>query len=406
MASQELTEAFIYDGGRSAFGRHGGSLATIRPDDLLADIIKSVVARNAFPAEAYEDVIMGNTNQAGEDCRNVARFAALRAGLPVEVAGLTVNRLCASGLAATLAAANGVKVGEGDLFIAGGVESMSRAPLVLSKAQSPYDRGQTPADSTLGARFTNPEFARAFGNDSMPQTADNIAKDLDISRKDSDVFAAASQAKYEAARADGFFKDEIIPVEAPQGRKKPPLLVDADEHPRPSSDLDTLSGLRNLFEGGVVTAGNASGINDGAAALVIGNREIGEKYGLKPRARIIAGAAAGVEPRVMGLGPVFAIQKALARAGLTLADMDVIEINEAFATQVLGCLKMLEIDFQDSRVNPNGGAIAVGHPLGASGARIALSTMRQLERTGARYAAVSLCIGIGQGLAAIIERVD
>lgn len=406
MASQELTEAFIYDGGRSAFGRHGGSLATIRPDDLLADIIKSVVARNAFPAEAYEDVIMGNTNQAGEDCRNVARFAALRAGLPVEVAGLTVNRLCASGLAATLAAANGVKVGEGDLFIAGGVESMSRAPLVLSKAQSPYDRGQTLADSTLGARFTNPEFARAFGNDSMPQTADNIAKDLDISRKDSDVFAAASQAKYEAARADGFFKDEIISVEAPQGRKKPPLLVDADEHPRPSSDLDTLSGLRNLFEGGVVTAGNASGINDGAAALVIGNREIGEKYGLKPRARIIAGAAAGVEPRVMGLGPVFAIQKALARAGLTLADMDVIEINEAFATQVLGCLKMLEIDFQDSRVNPNGGAIAVGHPLGASGARIALSTMRQLERTGARYAAVSLCIGIGQGLAAIIERVD
>jgi acetyl-CoA C-acetyltransferase len=406
MASQELTEAFIYDGGRSAFGRHGGSLASIRPDDLLADIIKSVVARNAFPAEAYEDVIMGNTNQAGEDCRNVARFAALRAGLPVEVAGLTVNRLCASGLAATLAAANGVKVGEGDLFLAGGVESMSRAPLVLSKAQSPYDRGQTLADSTLGARFTNPEFARVYGNDSMPETADNIAKDLGISREDSDVFAAASQAKYEAARADGFFKDEIIPVEAPQGRKKPPLVVDTDEHPRPSSDLETLAGLRNLFEGGVVTAGNASGINDGAAALVIGSRAIGEKYGLKPRARIIAGAAAGVEPRVMGLGPVFAIQKALARAGLTLGDMDIIEINEAFATQVLGCLKMLEIDFQDSRVNPNGGAIAVGHPLGASGARIALTTMRQLERTGGRYAAVSLCIGIGQGLAAIIERID
>ena len=406
MASQELTEAFIYDGGRSAFGRHGGSLATIRPDDLLAEIIKSVVARNAFPAEAYEDVIMGNTNQAGEDCRNVARFAALRAGLPVEVAGLTVNRLCASGLAATLAAANAVKVGEGDLFLAGGVESMSRAPLVLSKAQSAFDRGQTLADSTLGARFTNPEFARVYGNDSMPETADNIASDLGISREDSDVFAAASQAKYEAARADGFFKDEIIPVEAPQGRKKPPLVVDADEHPRPSSDLNTLSGLRNLFEGGVVTAGNASGINDGAAALVVGSRAIGEKYGVKPRARIIAGAAAGVEPRVMGLGPVFAIRKALARAGLTLQDMDIIEINEAFATQVLGCLKMLEIDFQDSRVNPNGGAIAVGHPLGASGARIALTTVREMERSGARYAAVSLCIGIGQGLAAIIERID
>jgi acetyl-CoA C-acetyltransferase len=406
MASQELTEAFIYDGARSAFGRHGGALAPVRPDDLLAHIIKSVVERNAFEAGAYEDVIMGNTNQAGEDCRNVARFAALRAGLPVEVAGLTVNRLCASGLAATLAAANGVKVGEGELFLAGGVESMSRAPLVLSKAQSPYDRGQTLADSTLGARFTNPEFARVYGNDSMPETADNIASDLGISREDSDVFAAASQAKYEAARADGFFADEIISIDVPQGRKKPPVTVDADEHPRPGSDLQTLAGLRSLFEGGVVTAGNASGINDGAAALIVGNRAVGEKCGVKPRARIIAGAAAGVEPRVMGLGPVFAIRKALARAGLTLEDMDIIEINEAFATQVLGCLQMLEIDFQDSRVNPNGGAIAVGHPLGASGARIALTTLRQLERSGGRYAVVSLCIGIGQGLAMVMERLD
>jgi acetyl-CoA C-acetyltransferase len=406
MASQELTEAFIYDGARSAFGRHGGALAPVRPDDLLAHIIKSVVERNAFEAGAYEDVIMGNTNQAGEDCRNVARFATLRAGLPVEVAGLTVNRLCASGLAATLAAANGVKVGEGELFLAGGVESMSRAPLVLSKAQSPYDRGQTLADSTLGARFTNPEFARVYGNDSMPETADNIASDLGISREDSDVFAAASQAKYEAARADGFFADEIIAIDVPQGRKKPPVTVDADEHPRPGSDLQTLAGLRSLFEGGVVTAGNASGINDGAAALIVGNRAVGEKYGVKPRARIIAGAAAGVEPRVMGLGPVFAIRKALARAGLTLGDMDIIEINEAFATQVLGCLQMLEIDFQDSRVNPNGGAIAVGHPLGASGARIALTTLRQLERSGGRYAVVSLCIGIGQGLAMVMERLD
>jgi acetyl-CoA C-acetyltransferase len=406
MASQELTEAFIYDGARSAFGRHGGALAPVRPDDLLAHIIKSVVERNAFEATAYEDVIMGNTNQAGEDCRNVARFAALRAGMPVEVAGLTVNRLCASGLAATLAAANGVKVGEGELFLAGGVESMSRAPLVLSKAQSPYDRGQTLADSTLGARFTNPEFARVYGNDSMPETADNIASDLGISREDSDVFAAASQAKYEAARADGFFANEIIAIDVPQGRKKPPVTVDADEHPRPGSDLQTLAGLRSLFEGGVVTAGNASGINDGAAALIVGNRAVGEKYGVKPRARIIAGAAAGVEPRVMGLGPVFAIRKALARAGLTLGDMDIIEINEAFATQVLGCLQMLEIDFQDSRVNPNGGAIAVGHPLGASGARIALTTLRQLERSGGRYAVVSLCIGIGQGLAMVMERLD
>lgn len=406
MSSQTLTEAFIYDGGRSAFGRHAGALAPVRPDDLLAHIIKSVVERNAFSLEAYEDVIMGNTNQAGEDCRNVARFAALRAGMPVEVAGLTVNRLCASGLAAALTAANGVKVGEGNLFVAGGVESMSRAPLVLSKAQSPFDRGQEIADSTLGARFTNPEFAKAFGNDSMPQTADNIAADLGISRADSDAYAAGSQAKYEAARADGFYKDEIIPIDVPQGRKKPPVTVDADEHPRPASDLNALSGLRTLFEGGVVTAGNASGINDGAAALIIGNREIGEKFGVKPRARIIAGAAAGVEPRVMGLGPVFAIRKALQRANLSLSDMDIIEINEAFATQVLGCLQLLDIDFNDSRVNPNGGAIAVGHPLGASGARIAMTTLRQLERSGGRYAAISLCIGIGQGLAAIIERVE
>ena len=406
MSSQTLTEAFIYDGGRSAFGRHAGALAPVRPDDLLAHIIKSVVERNAFSLEAYEDVIMGNTNQAGEDCRNVARFAALRAGMPVEVAGLTVNRLCASGLAAALTAANGVKVGEGNLFVAGGVESMSRAPLVLSKAQSPFDRGQEIADSTLGARFTNPEFAKAFGNDSMPQTADNIAADLGISRADSDAYAAGSQAKYEAARADGFYKDEIIPIDVPQGRKKPPVTVDADEHPRPASDLNALSGLRTLFEGGVVTSGNASGINDGAAALIIGNREIGEKFGVKPRARIIAGAAAGVEPRVMGLGPVFAIRKALQRANLSLSDMDIIEINEAFATQVLGCLQLLDIDFNDSRVNPNGGAIAVGHPLGASGARIAMTTLRQLERSGGRYAAISLCIGIGQGLAAIIERVE
>jgi len=406
MSDKHLNDAFIYSGGRSAFGRHGGGLSSIRPDDLLAHVITSVVRNSGFTPDAFEDVVMGNTNGAGEDCRNVARFASLRAGMPTALAGITVNRLCGSGLAATLDAARGVKVGEGDLFLAGGVESMSRAPLVLSKATSAFDRGQQIADSTLGARFTNPEYAKVYGNDTMPQTADNIAADLGISREDSDIFAAASQSKYEAARAAGFFKDEIIPIEVDQGRKKPAITVDADEHPRPASDIETLGNLRALFDGGVVTAGNASGINDGAAALVIGNREVGEKFGIKPRVRIIAGAVAGVEPRVMGLGPVFAIRKALARANLTLADMDVIEINEAFATQVLGCLKMLEVDFTDSRVNPNGGAIAVGHPLGASGARIALTTMRQLERTGGRYAAISLCIGIGQGVAAIIERLD
>ena len=406
MSETALTDAFIYDGIRTPFGRHAGALAPVRPDDLLAHVIRTVVEKNDFPKEAFEDVIAGNTNQAGEDCRNVGRFASLLAGMPVEVGGLTVNRLCASGLAATLHAANSVKIREGELFVAGGVESMSRAPLVLSKAHGAYDRGQSLADSTLGARFTNPAFATGFGNDTMPETADNIASDVEISREDSDRFAAASQAKYEAARADGFFEKEIIAIDVPQGRKKPPVTVSADEHPRPQTTLESLSGLRTLFDNGVVTAGNASGINDGAAALIVGSREAGERYGVKPRARIVAGAVAGVEPRGMGFGPVFAIQKALGRAGLQLSDMDIIEINEAFASQVLGCLKLLDVDFLDSRVNPNGGAIAVGHPLGASGARIALTVMRQLERSGGRFAAISLCIGIGQGLAAILERVD
>ena len=406
MSETALTDAFIYDGIRTPFGRHAGALAPVRPDDLLAHVIRTVVEKNDFPKQAFEDVIAGNTNQAGEDCRNVGRFASLLAGMPVEVGGLTVNRLCASGLAATLHAANSVKIREGELFVAGGVESMSRAPLVLSKAHGPYDRGQSLADSTLGARFTNPAFAAGFGDDTMPETADNIASDADISREDSDRFAAASQAKYEAARADGFFENEIVAIEVPQGRKKPPVPVAADEHPRPQTTLESLSGLRTLFDNGVVTAGNASGINDGAAALIVGSREVGERYGVRPRARIVAGAVAGVEPRVMGFGPVFAIQKALGRAGLQLSDMDIIEINEAFASQVLGCLKLLDVDFADSRVNPNGGAIAVGHPLGASGARIALTAMRQLERGGGRYAAISLCIGIGQGLAAILERID
>jgi acetyl-CoA C-acetyltransferase len=302
MTDNCLADAFIYDGGRSPFGRYGGALAPLRPDDLLAHVIKTVVERNPFAASAYEDVVMGNTNGAGEDSRNVARFASLRAGLPVEVAGITVNRLCASGLAAMLSAANGVKVGEGELFLAGGVESMSRAPMVLSKAQSAYDRSQTIADSTLGGRFTNPAYAAIYGTDSMPETADNIARDLGISRAQSDIFAAASQAKYEAARRDGFFRDEIIPVDVPQGRKQAALTVDQDEHPRPESNPETLAGLRSLFEGGVVTAGNASGINDGAAALIVGNGVVGEKYGARPRVRVVAGAAAGVEPRVMGLG--------------------------------------------------------------------------------------------------------
>ncbi|KAA1174342.1 3-oxoadipyl-CoA thiolase [Marinobacter salinexigens] len=398
--------AYIYDGLRTAFGRHAGSLSRVRPDDLLASVIKALVERNAFEKGAYEDVIAGCTNQAGEDARNLARHAGLMAGLPVETGGLTVNRLCGSGLAAIIDAARAIRCGEGDLFVAGGAESMSRAPFVMAKAESPFSRDFRAFDSTIGARFPNPRIEGEFGSDSMPETADNIARDLNLSRELVDSFAAQSQARYEAARSAGFFDEEILPIEVPQGGKKPPISVSTDEHPRAQSTAEALAGLRPLFEGGVVTAGNASGINDGAAAVIIGSREAGERAGIQPRARIVSAAIAGVPPRVMGYGPVPACEKALARAGLTLNDMDVIEINEAFAAQVLGCTTKLGIEPTDPRLNPNGGAIAVGHPLGASGARIALTATRQLERSGGRYALISMCIGVGQGIAAIIERVD
>ena len=397
--------AYIYDGLRSPFGRHAGALASVRPDDLLAEVMRALVARNPFDQRDYEDVVMGCTNQAGEDARNIARHAALLAGLPQEVPGLTVNRLCGSGLAAVLDAHRMVRAGEGELIIAGGAESMSRAPFVIAKSESPYSREFRAFDSTIGARFPNPKVEKEYGCDTMPETADNVAEKLGITREEADTYAARSQALYEKARADGFFAEEIHPIEVSQGRKKPAKLVDQDEHPRPDSDMAALSKLRPLFEGGVVTAGNASGVNDGAAALLIGNEDIGKKYNIKPRARILSGAVAGVEPRLMGVGPVEACKKALARAGLSLDDMDVIEINEAFASQVLGCAKMLGLDFNDPRLNPNGGAIAVGHPLGASGARLALTALRQLERSGKRYALVSLCIGLGQGVAMAIERV-
>jgi 3-oxoadipyl-CoA thiolase len=397
-------EAYIYDGGRTAFGRHGGALSSVRPDDLLAHVISTLVQRNNFDPSSFEDVIAGSTNQAGEDSRNVARFAGLLAGLPIATGGITVNRLCGSGLAAALDAARCVKVGEGELFIAGGVESMSRAPLVISKATSAFDRNQEIADTTMGARFTNPKIVEQFGGHAMPQTADNIAADLNITREQSDSFALASQQKYQTAQSNGFFVDEIIPIEVPQGRKKPVLSIDQDEHPRAQTELSSLQKLRPLFENGVVTAGNASGINDGASAVLIGSEAVGKAADLTPRARIISGAIAGVEPRVMGLGPVPATRKALARAGLTLDDLDVMEFNEAFAVQALGCMKELGISFDDPRVNPNGGAIAIGHPLGASGARILYTALRQLEKTGGRYALATMCIGIGQGIAVIIER--
>lgn len=398
--------AYIYDGLRSPFGRHGGALAGVRPDDLLASVVHALVARNPFAVQDYEDLIAGCSSQAGEDGRNLARHVALLSGLPTAVGGLTVNRLCGSGLAAVLDAACAVRAGEGELFIAGGVESMSRAPFVVAKAQSAWSRDFHVYDSTIGARFPNPKVESGFGADSMPQTADNVAHELGITREEADIYAARSQALFDAAVRDGFQAGEILPIEVPQGRKQPPKRVERDEHPRAQSNFEALAGLQPLFDGGVVTAGNASGINDGAAALLIGSRAIGEKAGLKPRARILAGAVAGVEPRLMGLGPVPACTKALQRAGLSLADMDLIEINEAFAAQVLGCARQLGVAFDDSRLNPNGGAIAIGHPLGASGARLAYSAVRQLERSYGRYALVSLCIGLGQGIACVIERLD
>lgn len=398
--------AFIYDGLRTAFGRHAGSLSSVRPDDLLGSVIKALVERSGFTADTYEDVIAGCTNQGGEDARNLARHAGLLGGLPVETGGLTVNRLCGSGLAAIIDAARAVRCGEGELFVAGGSESMSRAPFVMAKAETPFSRDLRMFDSTIGARFPNPRIESAFGADTMPQTADNIARELNISRELSDEFAAQSQARYETARLAGFYDDEILAIDVPQGRKQPPISVSTDEHPRPASTVIALAKLRPLFEGGIVTAGNASGINDGAAALIVGSLEAGERAGIKPRARIVSAAIAGVEPRLMGLGPVPACKKALARAGLTMNDMDVIEINEAFAVQVLGCVAKLNLSSSDPRLNPNGGAIAIGHPLGASGARLALTATRQLERINGHYALISMCIGVGQGIAAVIERLD
>ncbi|MSP82345.1 MAG: 3-oxoadipyl-CoA thiolase [Alphaproteobacteria bacterium] len=399
-----MQDAYVYDGLRTPFGRHAGALARVRPDNLLAGVVRALVERSPFPADAFEDVIAGCTNQAGEDCRNVARNAGLLAGLPVAVGGQTVNRLCGSGLAALLDAARAITCGEGDLLVAGGVESMSRAPFVLSKSEAAFSRATAIFDSTMGARFPNPALTSTFGADTMPETADNVARELTISRAASDCFAAASQDRYQAAKQRGFFRSEILGVGVPAAGRGEVTTVNDDEHPRPDTTLAALAGLKPLNAGGVVTAGNASGVNDGAAALVVGSRAIGTQAGIRPRARIVAGAVAGVEPRLMGLGPVPATRKALERAGITLADVDVIEINEAFASQVLGCLKLLGVADDDARVNPNGGAIAIGHPLGASGARLALTAVRQLEASGARYAVATMCIGLGQGIAVVLER--
>ena len=399
-----MLDAYLYDGLRTPIGRHAGKLAPVRPDDLAAEVLKEVVARNKVDPAEIDDVVLGCVNQAGEDSRNVARFAALLSGLPPTTPGVTVNRLCASGLQAVVDAARAVSCGEGDLYVAGGVESMSRAPYVFSKADSPYSREVKMFDTTIGSRFPNPKVVKQFGNHTMPETGDNVAKDFGITREQADEFALASQQKYAKAEAEGFYKGEIHAIVIPS--KKEPVTVAADEHPRRDSNLESLRKLKPLFEGGVVTAGNASGVNDGAAALLIGSKKWGEKKGKKPIARILSAASAGVEPRIMGVGPAYAIPRALERAKLSLKDMDIIEINEAFASQVLGCLKLMEVDFKDPRVNPNGGAIAIGHPLGASGARLALTVARELQQSGGRYAAVSLCIGVGQGLAVILERMQ
>ena len=400
-----MLDAYIYGGLRSPFGRHGGALAGLRPDDLAAQVTRAVIDRYGLASAGVEDVLLGCTCQAGEDARNVARHVALLSGLGEGVPGQTVNRLCSSGLAAVLDAARAVTCGEGELFLAGGVESMSRAPFVVGKAEQAFSRDFKVFDSAIGARFPNPRISAEFGDDSMAQTADNVAAEYGIGREDSDAYAARSQARYARALAEGFLADELTAVQVPAGRKAPPVPVAADEHPRPETTPDSLARLKALNASGVTTAGNASGINDGAAVLVVGSRALGERLGIRPLARILAGAAAGVPPRVMGIGPALAIPKALARAGLRLEQMDVIEINEAFAAQVLGCLKLLDLPFDDPRVNPNGGAIAVGHPLGASGARLALTAARALAAGDGRYAAVSLCIGVGQGLAVILERV-
>jgi len=399
-----MLDAYLYDGLRTPIGRHAGKLAPVRPDDLAAEVIREVVARNRIEPAEIADVVLGCVNQAGEDSRNVARFAALLSGLPATTPGVTVNRLCASGLQAVVDAARAVTCGEGELYLAGGVESMSRAPYVFSKSDSPYSREVKMFDTTIGARFPNPRVVKQFGNHSMPETGDNVAKDFGVTRVQADEFALASQQKYAKAEKEGFYAGEIKPITVPS--RKEPITVETDEHPRRDASMDALAKLKPLFEGGVVTAGNASGVNDGAAALVIGSRKWGEKKGKKPIARILAAASAGVEPRIMGVGPAYAIPRALERAKLKLSDMDIIEINEAFASQVLGCLRLMEVDFKDPRVNPNGGAIAIGHPLGASGARLALTVGRELQQSGGRYAAVSLCIGVGQGLAVILERVQ
>ncbi|MGN5756775.1 3-oxoadipyl-CoA thiolase [Acinetobacter calcoaceticus] len=401
-----LKNAYIIDAIRTPFGRYAGGLAPVRADDLGALPIKALIQRNPnVDWEQVDDVIYGCANQAGEDNRNVGRMSALLAGLPYQVPATTINRLCGSSLDAIAIAARAIKAGEANLVIAGGVESMSRAPYVMGKSDSAFGRSQKIEDTTMGWRFINPKLKELYGVDTMPQTAENVAEQFNVNRADQDQFALVSQQRTASAQAKGFFSKEIVAVEIPQ-RKGDAVVIDTDEHPRASTTLEALSKLKPVVKAdGSVTAGNASGINDGAAALLIASDEAVQAYNLKPRAKIIASTAVGVEPRIMGFAPAPAIKKLLKQVNLTLEQMDVIELNEAFAAQALAVTRDLGLPDDSNKVNPNGGAIALGHPLGASGARLVTTALNQLEQTGGRYALCSMCIGVGQGIALIIERV-
>jgi acetyl-CoA acyltransferase len=401
-----MNDAFICDAVRTPFGRYGGALAGIRADDLAAIPIKALVERNPkVDWSMLDDVVYGCANQAGEDNRNVARMALLLAGLPQEVPGATVNRLCGSSLNAVGEAARAIKAGEADLVLAGGVESMTRAPFVMNKADGAFSRSAQIFDTTIGWRFVNPAMKARYGTDSMPETAENVAEEFKVARTDQDQFALRSQSRWAAAHAAGFYAGEIVPVSIPQ-RKGDPKRVDTDEHPRPDTTIEALAKLKPIVkEGGTVTAGNASGVNDGSCALLRASEAGMKRHGLRPRARVLAMAVAGVAPRIMGVGPAPATRKVLDRTGLRIGQMDVIELNEAFAAQALAVTRDLGLPDDAAHVNPNGGAIAIGHPLGASGARLVTTALNQLERIKGRYALCTMCIGVGQGIALVIERV-
>ena len=400
-----MTEAYICDAVRTPIGRYGGALSGIRPDDLAAIPLKALRERNhGVDWRALDDIILGCANQAGEDNRNVARMAALLAGLGTSAPGTTVNRLCGSGLDAVAMAARAIKAGEADLIVAGGVESMSRAPFVMPKAEGPFSRSNAVYDTTIGWRFVNAQLKAEYGIDSMPETAENVAEEYQVSREDQDKFAAESQRRAAGAQANGRLAAEIVPVTIPQ-RKGDPVIVDRDEHPRETS-VEALGRLKPIVrEDGSITAGNASGVNDGAAALIVASQAAVEKYGLTPRAKVLCGAVAGVPPRIMGIGPAPATEKLLERLSLQVADLDVIELNEAFAAQGLAVMRQLGLPDDAAHVNPNGGAIALGHPLGMSGARLALTATEELQRSGGRYGLATMCIGVGQGIALALERV-